>query len=82
MKLVGVDESIVSDGLVYMSKWGPVIAEFLDSGMKAAEVTDADVKKQSAYNALRVYAKRHNLPVKIIMRGDHIYIIREENVEE
>lgn len=82
MKLVEVDESIVSKKRVLKHKWEPIITEFLDSGMKVAEVTNVDVKKQSAYSALRVYAKRHNLPVETIMRGGHIYIIRKENVEE
>lgn len=82
MRLIEVDESIMHDGRVYRSVWESLMNEFIASGMKIAEVTDYDVQMSSAYNAIKVYIRRHSLPLAVTQRKGHIYIIRKDNVEE
>lgn len=74
--LIAVDEIPGRRGRA--SKAGPALEEFLGSKMKAARV-DADAwgaQAASIVISLRNYAKANELPVRVIVRGDDVYLQR------
>lgn len=75
MKLVKVDPSIDLGGRSRVT--GPIIEEFLKSSAEAMEVTEfGDRRPDIVASMIRSYIDRHDSPIKIVTRGQRIFLVR------
>ena len=58
-----------------------VIAEFLASNAKAVRLTDDCISNyknvDSAYSTFRNYITNHKLTIRVVKRGDSIFLVRK-----
>ena len=59
-----------------------VIAEFLASNAKVVKLSDNCLSNykdiDSAYSTFRNYVTKHKLPIRVVKRGDSIFLARKE----
>lgn len=62
------------------SKYLKLFKEFLESGENAAElVAEKEYGHRSHYQSAWVAARNSGLPIKIIQRGESVYVVMEES---
>ena len=77
MRLVEVDPNEV--GIRKRSRYRPIIEDFADRGIELALVEGVDeASLQRAYKGLCHTAARIGAPVKVIKRGNEIYLARTD----
>lgn len=80
MKLIEKKLSDIPEPFHYKrTKNYELLDEFMNSGMLAAEVKDFTQKTaKHCRNSLDTSAKRFKIPVYVILREGHVYLIRKE----
>lgn len=54
------------------------VSAFLRSGKKAVEIKEEGARVDTLYHRYYVYTKRLGHPVKVIVRGDRVFMVRND----